>query len=451
MIIRGIFTNTKLSPERMNSETTVPYIVANECPGLKRGDLVQLVGYDSKFQVVWTYASSREQESYETVTISEINSKQIIRNQIVLGSLFGDEGKGNVVQWLCMNSHKPIVIRFSGGPQAGHRVVYKGKSHVCSSWGSGVLLGVPTYLYKEVFIDPICIYNEYKVLVNEGIEVSKLYINPNCRVITPYDVLADSMDGRVKYNGTWGKGIHACFKRNKDNVTYSARMCPYINEYTDVILQTIRDYHNLERDTELDDLFKEACTFIKEHPGTFIIGTYYPDEVDTIIWEGSQGLLLDMERGFMPHPSKVGLNGIPEKCLENAEVYLVMRPYLTRHGYNPYSMDLDTYFTLEEPSNTNDGPQGEFKTGPFDYTLFERAIERHCLDNYRETYHCKFNIVITHWDCLKTAYIPTICDYQDKSPRIIGKIRFIEQFRTSNCTINEIYLGKSEDSNIKEL
>ena len=71
MIIRGIFTNTKLSPERMNSETTVPYIVANECPGLKRGDLVQLVGYDSKFQVVWTYASSREQESYETVTISD--------------------------------------------------------------------------------------------------------------------------------------------------------------------------------------------------------------------------------------------------------------------------------------------------------------------------------------------------------------------------------------------
>ena len=59
MIIRGIFTNTKLSPERMNSETTVPYIVANECPGLKRGDLVQLVGYDSKFQVVWTYASFR--------------------------------------------------------------------------------------------------------------------------------------------------------------------------------------------------------------------------------------------------------------------------------------------------------------------------------------------------------------------------------------------------------
>ena len=354
-----------------------------------------------------------------------------------------------------MNSHKPLVTRFSGGPQAGHRVVYKGKSHVCSSWGSGVLLGVPTYLYKEVFIDPICIYNEYKVLVSEGIEVPKLYINPNCRVITPYDVLADSMDGRVKYNGTCGKGIHACFKRNKDKVSCRARMYPYINEYADVILQTIREYHNLEQDTELDNLFKEACTFIKEHPETFIIGTYYPDEVDTVIWEGSQGLLLDMERGFMPHctPSKVGLNGIPEKCLENAEVYLVMRPYLTRHGngYNPYSMDLDTYFTLEEPSNTNDGPQGEFKTGPFDYSLFKRAIERHCLDNYYETYHCKFNIVITHWDCLKTKYIPTICSSVDKIPMLLRVTYFIEQLRVGICSVDKIYLGESEDSNIKEL
>lgn len=65
MVIRGIFTNTKLSPERMNSETTVPYIVANECPGLKRGDLVQFVGYDTKFQVIWTYVRSREQENYD--------------------------------------------------------------------------------------------------------------------------------------------------------------------------------------------------------------------------------------------------------------------------------------------------------------------------------------------------------------------------------------------------
>ena len=52
MVIRGIFTNTKLGPERMNSETTVPYIVANECPGLKRGDLVQFVAWYRGLRVV---------------------------------------------------------------------------------------------------------------------------------------------------------------------------------------------------------------------------------------------------------------------------------------------------------------------------------------------------------------------------------------------------------------
>ena len=372
--------------------------------------------------------------------------------KIVLGTLAGDEGKGNVVQWLCKNSSKPIVYRFSGGPQAGHRVVYKDKSHVCSSWGSGVLLGISTYLYKTVFVDPICIYNEYKVLVREGIKVPKLYIHPDCRVITPYDVLSDSMNEKVKHDGTCGKGIHACFKRNQSNITFDANLISWVGKYENFALQAIRDYYNLEQDIELENLFEKACTFIDEHPETFVIEASYPGEVDTIILEGSQGLLLDMERGFMPHctPSKVGLNGIPEKCLENAEVYLVMRPYLTRHGngFNPYSMDLETYFTLEEPSNTNDGPQGEFKTGPFDYPLFRRAIDRHCLDNYSETYHCKFNIVITHWDCLKTEHIPTICDSSDKFPYNIGWIHFIKKLRAAICPIDKVYLGMSEDSNI---
>ena len=69
-------------------------------------------------------------------------------NKIVLGSLFGDEGKGATVQFLCKKEIDkgiiPLVIRFSGGPQAGHRVLHNGISHVCSLTGSGVLLNCPT-------------------------------------------------------------------------------------------------------------------------------------------------------------------------------------------------------------------------------------------------------------------------------------------------------------------
>ena len=80
-------------------------------------------------------------------------------NKIVLGSLFGDEGKGATVQFLCKEEINkgiiPLVIRFSGGPQAGHRVLHNGISHVCSLTGSGVLLNCPTYLHENVMIDPI--------------------------------------------------------------------------------------------------------------------------------------------------------------------------------------------------------------------------------------------------------------------------------------------------------
>lgn len=375
-----------------------------------------------------------------------------MQHKIVIDSFFGDSGKGNTVQWLCLNSHKPIVVRFSGGPQAGHRVVYKGKSHVCSSWGSGVLLGVPTCLYKSVFVDPICIYNEYKVLVSEGIEVPKLYINPNCRIITPYDVLSDSMNGKVKHDGTCGKGIHACFKRNRAGITYSAIILPYVEEYVDAMLQPVRSHYNLEQDTELETLFKEACTFINKHPETFIIGTYYPDEVDTVIWEGSQGLLLDMDCGFMPHctPSKTGLNGIPEYILKkNPEIYLAMRPYLTRHGNGWEFTDrcnLTEYFTLDEPSNKDDGIQGIFKRGAFDFPLFCRTIDRHRLDNFQEMYDLKFNIVVTHWDCIKGDNIPINGGLIMGHP--MSKKAFIESLTLCGLSIDHVYLGMSEDSNI---
>lgn len=71
--------------------------------------------------------------------------------KIVIGSLFGDEGKGNIVQHLCKEAisrgKSPCVIRFSGGPQCGHRVIHNKIEHVFSSFGSGSLLNVPTFIW----------------------------------------------------------------------------------------------------------------------------------------------------------------------------------------------------------------------------------------------------------------------------------------------------------------
>ena len=177
MIIRGIFTNTKLSPTRMNSETTVPYIVANECPGLKRGDLVQLVGYDSKFQVVWPYASSREQESYETVTISEINGKQI--NTIGKNNMeqFGNIKVDNVFGDLTKDMYNEFM------PQAEESARISITDGVlCFKNSDGAYVGVSPAgklkKYKMTFPMP-CIYNISKnsdqIVIGDIVESGRSY------------------------------------------------------------------------------------------------------------------------------------------------------------------------------------------------------------------------------------------------------------------------------------
>lgn len=177
MVIRGIFTNTKLGPERMNSETTVPYIVANECPGLKRGDLVQFVGYDTKFQVVWTYVRSREQENYETVTISEINGKQI--NTISKNNMeqFGNMNVDNVFGDLTKDMYNEFM------PQAEESARISITDGVlCFKNSDGAYVGVSPAgklkKYKMTFPMP-CIYNISKnsdqIVIGDIVKSDKSY------------------------------------------------------------------------------------------------------------------------------------------------------------------------------------------------------------------------------------------------------------------------------------
>ena len=138
--------------------------------------------------------------------------------KIVIGSTFGDEGKGNVVQWLCqqaLNEGKRVAVcRYSGGPQAAHTVYHNGIEHICSTYGSGVLLDVPTYLTEDVLIDPISAKKERQVLYSKGISSPKI----NCSIfnkgfITPYDVYYNQHDIQTLIDGTCGKGINATYER----------------------------------------------------------------------------------------------------------------------------------------------------------------------------------------------------------------------------------------------
>lgn len=327
------------------------------------------------------------------------------RIDLVQGLFFGDEGKGKTTQWLCKSymdkGTEPIIIRYNGGPQAGHTVINDSTKHIFSSFGSGTLLGAKTLLKKDVFIDPICMMNEYVTLDNP-----KIFVDPRCPVITPYDVIANLSDENNLSNGSCGKGIFKAFNRPRVSIEETLN-CP---EKALIVAKTA--YPNKDLDSKYEQLFIDSCNSLKLRI-TLEKSNSVLSQYSTHIYEGAQGLLLDKRYGFMPHctPSETFLK-YNSDC-DDINFYFVTRFYTTRHGngYNPEGEDaLDWYMKFDEDTNLNDGTQGVFKKGLFDLRLFNRVIDRTCLDNFKyEHPKYKFNLVLNHFDCFNNAipYIDT--------------------------------------------
>lgn len=314
--------------------------------------------------------------------------------KIVLGALFGDEGKGNTVLWLCrqaINDCKSVaVVRFSGGPQAAHRTVYKDTEHISSSYGSGVLANVPTFYInpQNTFIDPIAVMEERKVL-GDKYGYPQLTFDPmETRWITPYDVIANKYNDKVLKDGSCGKGIYTTFKRYQTLKNH---------ENPDILLAEARAFWYLEKDEYLERKFKQCYyQLLSRQEGKKL------EDYDVLIYEGTQGLLLDMDSEFYPNvtPSKVGIQTLQH--LENPEIYVCSRVYLTRHGngYNP-KKGVELNIEIEDKCNPYNEFQGNMKYGYFELDLLKKSLKQ--LEDYN------YNIVLTHCDKIKD-YVPYIHD-----------------------------------------
>lgn len=383
-----------------------------------------------------------------------------METKIVLGTLFGDEGKGNTVQWLCKKAisegKKPLVIRYSGGPQAGHTVRHNGITHVCSSYGSGVLLGVPT-LYIGGLIDPLCVANEKKALEDKGVKVPPLFAKENISLITPYDVADQQRWTKDNPHRTCGKGVMSAIIRDRDN--FSNRLISVSDmadrNTLDECIEDVEEYYDIvdkqfNIEPKVLDDWKESALSIGK-----TITDYMHIDYDVVIFEGTQGLLLDEENGYYPYTTstKVGLNGIPKDSLRNAEVYLVSRTYLTRHGamgeregrWFRKDRQIDIPATKLETNVTNEF-QGDFITAMWHGAPYREAVHRHHLDTYMKKYDMKFNLVVTHMDVKEAA----------------GDIRMIKQngntffphsirmnLEDAGLSIRNIYTSDNPDSDIK--
>ena len=325
---------------------------------------------------------------------------------IVLGLGYGDEGKGTTVSYLANKSPNPLVVRFSGGPQAGHTVMANGKKHIHSNFGSGTLEGHPSYFTEHTCVYPVTIERERKVLEGKGV-IPLLYIHPLAKVITPFDVWENRADERNLADGSCGLGIGKTMKRNEASPykLYAADLSN--NELVIEKLRAISNWYGLKYSEDLNDEVNEFTEAIK-YP-SWIVHDYTIFDFYNLVFEGSQGILLDRQHGVFPHVTYA--NTTCENAIDaitkqysaedvTVNTYYVTRCYSTRHGAGPFLESktiADKLINNEEEINVYNEYQEEFKVGELDYKLLRHAIY---VDNCYNLKSVVRNLVVTCMDQL---------------------------------------------------
>ena len=328
-----------------------------------------------------------------------------MKANIVLGLGYGDEGKGRVTDYLCSGGINTVVIRFSGGPQAAHTVKHlDGKKHVHSSFGSGALRGVPSYFSEHTTIYPLALANEFTVLKAKVPDTMMPTIHPLAMVTTPFDVWANRMDTKDKTNGTCGMGVGKTMTRHN----YSPFKLYAIDLlYPELFIAKLdaigRLFYNFSDYTEEGIEIMKDYTKSVQNLNWRIQDYEYLKKFENLIFEGSQGILLDMDHGQFPHvtfanTTSKNAHSILDKIKlspELRETFYVTRCYSTRHGKGPFvEANLELQNTEEETNVLNEY-QGHFKVGEINYKDIHRALE---IDKCYTPKECSKNLVVTCLD-----------------------------------------------------
>jgi len=300
--------------------------------------------------------------------------------QIIIGLGFGDEGKGITTDFLAQQHPESVVIRFSGGQQAAHTVMIDDKMHIHSSFASGALRGLPSYFTEHCTIHPTFLRNEREELIQKNGNI-ELTIHPLAKVTTPFDVFYNRKNVRNLEHGTCGKGVGATMKRNESPFKLFA--VDLIAPRTMMIekLKGIAQYYGFEEGEEIQNALQDFLEAVDEIDWK-IKGYEYLKSFNHLIFEGSQGILLDMDHGVFPNvtfantTSKNAFEICQLLQIENIEMFYVTRCYSTRHGSgwmsNEKSLPLKNN---EDETCTFNEFQKDLRFGNLDYGMLNYALK----------------------------------------------------------------------------
>ena len=290
-----------------------------------------------------------------------MSNKNVAKNVVVIGTQWGDEGKGKIVDWL--TDHAQGVVRFQGGHNAGHTLVIKGQKTALQLIPSGIMRpGVACYIGNGVVVSVPDVMREIDKLQAAGVEVaSRLKISEACPVILPYhtalDVAREVARGAAKI-GTTGKGIGPAYE---DKVARRAiRIADMLNEqrFGDKLAENL-DYHNFVLTNYLkasaidyQKTFDDAMALVprlRPMVGDVSSALYAVHKAGgSLLFEGAQGSLLDVDHGTYPFVTSsncVAGNAAAGSGVGPNMLHYIMgitKAYTTRVGAGPFPSELPT-------------------------------------------------------------------------------------------------------------
>ncbi len=282
-------------------------------------------------------------------------------NIVVIGAMWGDEGKGKIIDYLTTDAD--AVVRVQGGHNAGHTIVVNDHKIVLHLLPSGVLHPhVKCFIAGGVVLSLEALFTELNLLNELNIDYKKrLFIANTCHLILPYHVALDvARESNNNAIGTTKRGIGPCYE---DKIARRGiRLCDLLNDDENIILQKLKqnihyykfllnNYHQVnDINFNLDDIYQQLYGYkskIKSLAIDVVLALYGLNKNNSkIIFEGAQGALLDIDFGTYPYvtSSNCGIGGIlTSSGIDPRAITKVMgvtKAYTTRVGNGPFPSEL---------------------------------------------------------------------------------------------------------------
>ena len=319
------------------------------------------------------------------------------KNVVVIGTQWGDEGKGKIVDWL--TDHSQGVVRFQGGHNAGHTLVIDGKKTVLHLIPSGILREhVMCYIGNGVVVSPQALLKEMDGLAAAGVDVySRLRISEACPLILPYhealDKARELAKGAAKI-GTTGRGIGPAYEDKVarrairlQDLFHRKRFAAKLGEVLDYHNFVLKNYFN----ADIVDFQKtlDSTLALAERIKPLVLDVpralYEANKAGlNLLFEGAQGTLLDIDHGTYPFVTSSNCiagaactgSGVGPQMLHY--VLGITKAYTTRVGSGPFPTELDDEVGkhLAEKGHEFGSTTGRARRcGWFDAAALKRSIQ----------------------------------------------------------------------------